>query len=56
MNERTNTLQIFIKKLGFRGLYTEMTLSTRAHSILLLTGRRKEDNFFLPLDGMISVR
>jgi len=49
MNERTNKYitKCFIKKLGFRGLYTEMTLSTSAHSISLPTGEKKTIFFFL---------
>jgi len=44
MNKRTNKYitKCFIKKLGFRGLYTEMTLSTSAHS-----GEKEAIFFFL---------
>jgi len=48
MNKRTNKYitKCFIKKLGFRGLYTEMTLSTSAHSITYLTITEKKTIFF----------
>jgi len=47
MNKRTNKYitKCFIKKLGFRGLYTEITLSTSAHSII--TEEKKTIFFFL---------
>jgi len=44
MNERTNKYitKCFIKKLGFRGVYTEMTLSTSAHSITYRPEKKRQ--------------